>query len=372
MPNSGTIILTPIPAPTPVPPVGPISVLPYPAQVVQAFGDLIEECSSIKLARYAQIIGYDERPFFGINYSGMSMPQCRTIWTLDQRKMIADALCEAQIEIEQETGYPVGIKWIEDDEQAYNCLASARYTHVIEGGIEASEYLAQAEPVDHTNDPAVIGPIALADNYSTDEIHVFYPGTEIEIPPSLIDLDTALQTVTIYIPRARMVDPDFINNDDTGIAYTDLANFLTTVDVVRIYNDDSQQAVLYSPQTCSTVCTIDEHTACIQVLQGNIGYLRIVPTTGCNCGNYKTMKLYYRAGVPMTKQAEDAIIRLAHSKMPEEPCGCDVAQRLWSRDRNVPENYSPERAYNPFGLSDGAWIAWQFAKAMKSVRGSIL
>ena len=85
------------------------------------------------------------------------------------------------------------------------------------------------------------------------------------------------------------------------------------------------------------------------------------------------MRLNYLSGMdPTSPQAEDAIIRLAHSKMPEEPCGCSVAQRLWKRDRSVPSLLTAERLNCPFGLSDGAWIAWKFAMALKKYRAHTL
>jgi len=58
--------------------------------------------------------------------------------------------------------------------------------------------------------------------------------------------------------------------------------------------------------------------------------------------------------------------------MPEEPCGCEVAQRLWRRDRHVPEVLTRERINCPYGLSDGAWQAWRFTQSMKLVRGRVL
>jgi len=76
---------------------------------------------------------------------------------------------------------------------------------------------------------------------------------------------------------------------------------------------------------------------------------------------------YYDGKQYLSRQMEDAIVRLAHAKMPDEPCGCDVAQRMWKRDRNVPEVLTRERINCPFGMSDGAWIAWQFTRSFKQM-----
>jgi hypothetical protein len=75
---------------------------------------------------------------------------------------------------------------------------------------------------------------------------------------------------------------------------------------------------------------------------------------------------------PLTRQVEDAIVRLAHSKMPDEPCGCDMLQRHWKRDRNIPQVLTRERINCPFGLSDGAWFAYRQAATLKIWKASIL
>ena len=84
----------------------------------------------------------------------------------------------------------------------------------------------------------------------------------------------------------------------------------------------------------------------------------------CSRG-HPMLHLYYKAGLQhMNAQAEDAIVRLAHSKMPDAPCGCDSVKSFWNRDRNVPQIMTAERLNCPFGMNDGAWIAWNFALQM--------
>jgi hypothetical protein len=73
----------------------------------------------------------------------------------------------------------------------------------------------------------------------------------------------------------------------------------------------------------------------------------------------------------MTAEAADAVIRLAHSLMPEGPCGCDLAVLYWKRDRNVPDFIEPDRARCLWGVSDGAYQAWKFALDMRVMRVTI-
>jgi hypothetical protein len=342
--------------------------------LIHAASTLTQECSAVRLARYAQLIGYDERAFFGLYYPNMTDYQCSKIWLKSERDKIQKYLCEAQDEIEQHLGYPIGPKYVTNDEQPYNCLATTKSSHLIAAGIKAETVLQAGAAVDHTNDPAEIDVVLLAAPVLS-EIVVYHPGTDIEIPVSDLSWDVLTMTLTISIPRARMVKTALANNPINGWNYNDTTvngPFEQDVDVIRRYTDTTTQAILHKPQLCSTTCEVTNHAACIQILQGNIGYVRIVSSSLCGCSAFFSMNLYYLAGVELTRQAEDAIIRLAHSKMPEEPCGCEVSQMFWKRDRFVPENIDIQRYSNPFGLSDGAWIAWMFTQAMKYVKGSVL
>jgi len=346
------------------------------------------------MARYAKIIGYWECSFFGVRRDG-APDSCRSIWVKRERDDILKYLAEAQQEIEDEIGYAIGTwRWF-DDLLPYSFPLRARKGYVIEGGVRASTDIATDEAVDHTTDPAVIGPVATTVT-DEDEIHVYYPASlveeEIEISPSDIDLDTGAGTVTIYVPRCRMVHPDFVDNPRGGVDYTDDNNFLAVVDVKRVYNDPSTNASLIWPHrsssACSPGCTCPTcssytRTGCINVHNPLTGSLGVLPATysggtwtalsssACCIGKPNYVHVYYRAGRELTRQAEDAIVRLAHAKMPAEPCSCEVVSLLWKRDRNIPEVMTRERINCPFGLSDGAWAAWEFCQSpgMKLVRG---
>ncbi len=188
-----------------------------------------------------------------------------------------------------------------------------------------------------------------------------------------------------------MVTEAACDNEPGGLIYTDLSNFESTVDIQRVYNDISTQATLVWPHTCSGTsycgCTCGEYTqdGCIYVRNPELGTLDVLAatysagswSTVCRrcAGNPDALLLNYRAGlIELTYQAEDAIIRLAHAKMPYAPCGCDIYRRVWQRDTNVPDVLSVERYNCPFGMSDGAWIAWRFANApgMKKQRSYTL
>lgn len=339
----------------------------------------------VSLEEYAKFVGYDECAFFGVDNEADTNYECRDIWSLDQRNFVLHYLSEAQKEIEDQIGYFLTADWIVgtiaderdsldryvDQKQWSNLFTNpynrrsfkTRWAKIITPGIRAEADISLGEVVDYTSDPAVIGPIATAVT-DINEIHVFYPGEDLEINPSSITLSGG--NLTIEIPRCRLVNFDRLNNPASGWDYTDLANFTTTVDIKRIYTDNSTQANLIC-ENCAD-CATRTLSGCLRVVNEQMGTLRMdVNNLSCSCGCLpQRVGLYYYCGqLNATKNEKDVVIRLAHSKMPEQPCGCDFAQRLWDRDQKIPDVLTRERANNPFGLNDGAWVAWQWTQQLK-------
>lgn len=366
-------------------------------KVVSSQAARVVEASAVSLARYAAIINYPECAFWGVARDGDRIYDCREIWTLPQRNQIARHLSEAQYELENEIGYflspryivgalsdqPLGIDRYVDD-QVYLPIVSARWPKVIEAGVRAVTDIALGAAVNHATDPVVI--VQATSVTDPDEVYVYHPGTDQEINPSALSI--AGGNVTITIPRCRMVKTALADNSTSGLDYTDTANFESTVDLKRVYTDPATNAELVSPHTCSSICIssgCSEHTqnGCIYVIDPMLGALSIKPATysgstwssnGTTCCRSLTrVRLNYLSGMPgLTQQAEDAIVRLAHVKMPQGPCGCEAGQYLWRRDRYTPEILTRERINNRYGPSEGAWIAWQYAQDMKLWRGSVI
>jgi hypothetical protein len=354
--------------------------------VVVSDSTLLAENSVVTLALYQKIINYPECAFFGVNNSDEPTRAACKIVTKPYRDEVQNALAESQQEIEQVTGFPLEPKWFASEQHEYGPVAPGlRYrswqiapviltkkTKIIEIGIKAETTISSGEAVDHTSDPAVIGPVATTVT-DEDEIHIFHPGTDIEIDPSSITI--AGGNVTIQVPRCRMVLASLADNPSQGLDYTDTANFESTVDVKRIYNDSSSEVTFVHPKRCG--CTEDTASGCIYVDDYEIGVLQVSRgTTSCNCNCLpEFVRINYRAGLTglgdtVLQQVRDMVIRLAHSKMPHNPCGCDFTARVWQRDRNIPDTLTRERVNCPFGLSDGAWFAWQQANAIKVWRSS--
>jgi hypothetical protein len=321
--------------------------------------------SCVSLARYCEIVGIYEPSFRGVRVEDVADYECHDFWTEAERRQIARYLAEAQGEIEQQVGYPLCRKWIENEEHSYSHPLQTELGYVVAGGRMTTQMILADAAVNYATEPATVGPIAttLTD---TNEIHVYYPDSDREIELAAMEIDGGF--LTIWIPRWRLVSPDYFNESrQWPVDYSDLLKFTSTVSVVRVYNDPTDAATLiyYCGRTETT------KAANIIVKRSRIGLVAI--DTGCSSWRSipdRVLLNYYAGRHPVTYQAEDAIIRLAHSKMPDEPCGCEVAQRAWARDRKVPDVLTRERLNCPFGIADGAWVAWQFAQSMRLVRGS--
>ena len=344
--------------------------------------------TAVKLARYAQILGYSECQVYGVNNPDDTDFQCTNIWLKWQRDRAIKYLSEAQEEIEQVVGFPLEARWITADRRRYANPVFSKFKKIIEAGVEASTDISLGEAVDHTDDPAVIGPVATTVT-DEDEIRVFYPSAqtdgEVEVHPS--DIDIAAGFVTIYIPRCRMVLASLVDNDEDGVDYTVVANFLQTVDIKRKYNDSSTNAQLIWPNSCGcgtcVACSETTQNACMSVLDEELGLWSVIPASysdgwstasvSCCRGTPQYVKLNYRAGLEtLPRQAEDTIVRLSNSKQPEEPCGCELAKRLWREDMQKPDPTTVPRLNNPFGITNGAWVAWKYAQALKVWRAGVL
>jgi hypothetical protein len=339
---------------------------------------------AVPLARYAQITDLSECLLMGVRRDQDLVGGCDRVFTKRERDLISKYLLEAQQEIEDQISYPLVPKWFASEEAYYKWPLHTYWKKVIEAGIRATAAIEEGAIVDHAADPAVVTVTTAVD---IDEIIVYHPDTEVEIHPSAMVRSGG--DVIISIPRCRMVKATLADEQpETGWDYNDISNFEETVDVIRVYNDSSTNAVLIWPHQCScsggcSLCSDYRQDGCIYIRNAETGALDIAPanfssgawssTALCCSGKPEKVLLNYRAGLPsVSYQHEDTVTRLAHSKMPSEPCGCDFVIQVWRRDRNVPDVLTRERINCPFGLSDGAWIAWKFTQALRYQGASVL
>lgn len=386
MSDSGSGIGTPIASPT------------FMTEVYDSFEELVSTPNcAVSLSRYAKLIGYDEAAFWGVIYENQPQPGgCGPLWSEFERFQIANALAEAQQEIEQVIGYPIcptyitgeytdDSRWV--DQQIFkHPRVVTRYPRIIEAGIKAVEVVGSASTIDYgvSDEYGVVGPVA-TNATSTDEIKVYYPNSDRLISPSRITISGG--NVTIQIPRYRMVKQEFLSTPDGGIPYDNINFYLSIVDIKRIYTDPSTQAVLVRPHcqnnSCVGGCYECTRSACIYIRDAYIGHVDVTPatwdadtetwSTAVVCrGNYSIVRLNYLAGMRnISLNMEKAIIRLAHVKLGRPPCSCDKTRLVFQADYAIPDLLTRERINCPFGMQNGAFFAYRQALNMASKRASI-
>ena len=335
---------------------------------------------AIPLWRYAKRVSYRECAFFGIVHPDNPNYACSALWTGAQREMISWALAEAQEELEAELHYFLRPDWVTSESHPWGTKLLTQWGMLISGGVEGNTLVGDSVALNYASDPATLTMVQGA--LDPADLRLFHEDTTIEVYPTGYILSGG--NIVWSIPWCRLVAPAYEDTDEAGLDYADVATWgADKLDVREIVNDPSTQAVLRWQRDCAcsgTACEDTTKTGCIHVLQPRIGAASVRQASfsagvwsplDCSCCKPQSVDLNYYSGVQqLSHQAEDALLRLAHSKMPEEPCGCDITQRLWKRDRNVPAVLTRERVNCPFGMSDGAWIAWRFANApgMKLVR----
>lgn len=355
---------------------------------------------AVSLSRYAQVLNYEEAAFWGVVTENRWQRGGGPLWKEGDRLIIQLALAQAQQQIEAFIGYPLcktwvtgrvqdvynhDIRWV--DQQRMRCAGTTvtKYPRLIEPGIRATEMIEEDATLTFGEKIATVGPIAVT---FTDprEVKVYYPDSERRIQPSRVVISGG--NLTIQIPRYRLVITDLLNTPEGGIAYEPLENFLSTVDVVRLYTDPSTQAIFVRPNcrnnNCYGGCTECTQTGCIYMLDPEIGFVNVSPAVWdeetetwnarnvCGTG-YSLVRLNYACGIEyLTPEAEKIIISLAHSKLYGPPCGSDALADLWKKDNEIPRMLTRERINCPFGMANGAWNAYLWAKQFKSVRASIL
>lgn len=376
----------------------PIETLP----IIQVPYDQSEELDAtpncaVSIPRYAKIVGYDEPSFWGVVYENQSRFDCSELWTEASRMRLQNALAQAQQMLEQFIGFPLCPTWIVGtvqeepnldnrwvDQQSYKFRVLTRYPRLIAAGVRAEETVASSVALTHDDK---FGSVTLTIDFDDpDEVFVFYPGSRRRVYPSSVVI--VGDQLTIKIPRYRLVRQDYLDTPQGGIMYEDMDAYLASVDVVRVYNDPSVNAVLVRPgchnNLCSGGCTECTHAACMYIRDSNIGYVDLKPAlwdadggawnSKIICGTgYTIARLHYLCGMQkLNLQAENAIVHLAHTLLHTPPCSCDWLKSMWEKDREYPALLTREILNNPFGKGNGAWTAYTWAKSIASVRMSVL
>lgn len=340
--------------------------------IIPSQNSLQPEMSSLSLAEYAQHIGYNESLFWGVRpFEYESDGSCNDIWQEHERRLVARYLWEAEQEIMRVTRFPLGPRWIKNEiTKPYTVRTTTKKHKVIAGGVRGEVVIEAGSAViyidnDETGVIEIVDydPLPSTEPFDVEQIFVYHPGTNAYVTPSQVTYEEGV--LSIHIPRYRLVRAEYAHNPKEGYPIEDDEYFATEMDVRRVYNDTSKQAEVLC-QKCRT-CDLDVHDACIAVLNGEVGAISLSPARdNCvwNCAPVG-VRLNYLAGEPMDAEKRETLIMLAHVKMPADPCSCSGAwQSQWKAWREVPPVLDSDRLKCPFGIANGAWVAWTWANRM--------
>jgi hypothetical protein len=247
----------------------------------------------------------------------------------------------------------------------------------------------------------------------TQELHLYYPDEdgrdEWEIRP-VDSITIAGGTATIVfkkylIPLWNLVE-QVPEDGDAHILIDgdDNTNFLSTVDVYRVYTDPSQQITFtYDPSYygCNAVpCEDNTDTGCLFIRDSRLGILSYTRADwDADEGqyvhkyfNYPPVKgtIYYRAGKQdrrvkypnrqMDQKLERMIVFYGLSLLDTELCGCANQRNTWghmtqdlalvTRDESHVVQWDDLR--NPFGTTRAAIQLWKYLQQIRLARSQVV
>jgi hypothetical protein len=307
------------------------------------------------------------------------------------------ALADAENTLARYLNFYLGPRFLTDNDHNWLDPLRLNWGHIVGAGIEGlTDVSADVSASDFTVDPASITIPTASFPGGEDEVYIIETSSGLQIYPD--DIDTVGANYVITIDQCKLIEWDDLEGQttDTCIDYDaalPAATWLKLADltIYRQYLDTSDQATVTFPPSCScycngTACAGTDYTACVFVIDEQIdaateswscSYAALCSCISLQCASgicrvEHTATVNYRAGTTDVPGWEQAVMRLAHTYMVVEPCGCALFDMMLRRDRRVPSVLTAERINNPLGEMDGAWYAWNWLKSSSHVRAFML
>lgn len=324
----------------------------------------------LTLDRYQEIMNLPEAAF-----NGLSKPDdegcydCVAIWKQTDRDALAQAIANAEEMREHELGYFTAPKYIEDEEYEFGFPLILDQKLLITVGTSAQSNIslgvalvlgAELSP----NDPVTIAVATTVTDKN--EICLFYPGEDIEIHPSSVEISGGV--ATIEIPRSRLIKLTVDTNCEPAPSYYENDNFITTIDVKRCYTDVSNGAYYVWFGDCSiTGLTLTETTQLLypKIIDRRLSIVKFFPAT-YSAGTWtyanptrwtepSSVRVSYLSGMRYSAQVEIDTARLAHTLLIGLiPDRADLCSDCWKGDTQV----DPSNLITPYGTMVGAVHVW--------------
>ena len=331
----------------------------------------------LSLDEYRRVFNVPPWAFNGVENPDEARRGCDHYWTQWERNDLAQALSDAEESLAEQLGYYLGERYLIDYDRSWTSPLQLRYGHVVGAGVRGRTEVTPTAS-DFTIDPATITVPAASFAGGTSEVVVVEDETGLAL-----ELDAVATVGANYvasISQYKLLRWDVLENQDDTIDYDDtfpVASWikLDDVTVYRQYRDTETQATITYGPAChcwcaGTACEGGEYTGCAFVLDRDIGLVRVHRATlsagswtcdmsaVCGCYEGDSVTVYYLAGTTDVPGWKQAVYRLAHARMGEQPCGCALQERQWRLDRTTPPVLTAERLNCPFGLEQGGWAAW--------------
>lgn len=178
--------------------------------------------------------------------------------------------------------------------------------------------------------------------------------------------------------------PNYVvkNNADSN----DPLNYVTTVDVYRVYPDSTNAVTLWGDDWLTSCnegnCDTFTQASCARIYDAKLGVVQIRPN-GCVCGrdyySYSQVEIYYYAGYPLDllmnvdRNLEQAIVWLSNIMMPQKVCEfCERISNMWAElNSAIPDNAVPPGLWStPYGVNKlGAVRAYKVFERMANGMG---
>lgn len=392
----------------------------------------------LSLDRFAKILALSPVHFGGAvgNDVWLDNGACGDIWPqyawqidkeIVSREEVANAIASAERDIAQALGYWPAPVWTEDEFQAWPRYGAGTVTAewgrmIAPGkrGVTAIELIAPVVYSDPDGDNFFeLATIEVATTVTDRrEVKLFFAGhdgdPEWEIRP-LRDVVIEAGTATITLDSWLLIKPELwerypSTNGFEAVDVTTTANYVTTVDVYRIFNDTSQAGsrFIYGPGgrdyrfwACSScggtgcgICQVTVKEGCFSVANNRLSTVRPFvatyeddawvssPYVGFGYPGQVALNYYsgetdqrWRSGKsldPLNDYFAEAITWLAVARLPKGVCGCgrvktrvDELQRDASRFRDesngaIYTRFEKMQIFNnPFGTRVGEVKAWE-------------
>lgn len=245
------------------------------------------------------------------------------------------------------------------------------------------------------------------------EIKAYFPsqsGADMwEIRPINVSIASGTATITFgrwLVPVANLWVKDPATSDPTyrAIDGDDTANFLTVVDIYRVYTDTSTQATFYHENMClncngdgCTACGFATNTGCLRVRDSRLGLVSYTAATwdadnsrftyseSCYPDPDKII-FHYRAGtinrsmkypyVDIDPTWERAIVYYALTKLDRADGLCNNTMNIWNRmsvdlahiDQATSFSLSAKVLNNPLGTTQAATDLWRMVEQHRLLR----